>query len=63
MIRCESGDLADALGGISLPDNALVFVARTDLTAEWNAVFRELTEAFSLTQEAARNAGPGGLCG
>ena len=58
MIRCESGDLADALGVISLPDNALVFVTRNDLTGEWSAVVRELTEAFSLTQEAARNEGP-----
>ena len=58
MIRCESGELADALDGISLPDKSLVFVTRTDLTGEWSAVLRELTEAFSLTQEAARNEGP-----
>ena len=58
MIRCERGDLADALGGIALPDNALVFVTRNDITGEWNAVVRELTEAFTLTQEAARNEGP-----
>lgn len=58
MIRCESGDLADALGRILLPDHALVFVARTDLRGEWNAVLEELTEAFNLTQEANRNAGP-----
>jgi hypothetical protein len=58
MIRCDSGELADAFGGIALPDNALVFVARADLSAEWNAVFRELQEAFDLSQEAARNQGP-----
>ena len=58
MIRCESGDLAEALGGISLPDNALVFVSRIDRTGEWSAVFQELTEAFYLTQEAARDEGP-----
>ena len=48
MIRCDSGQLADALGGIALPDNALVFVARADLATEWNPVFRELQEAFEL---------------
>jgi len=58
MIRCDSGHLADALGGIELPDNALVFVARADLAAEWNPIFRELQEAFELSQEAARNLGP-----
>jgi hypothetical protein len=58
MIRCESGDLADALGGLALPDHTLVFVTRTDITAEWTAVLRELTEAFTLTQEAARREGP-----
>ena len=58
MIRCDSGELADALGVIALPDNALVFVARVDLAAEWNAVMGELQEAFDLSQEAARSQGP-----
>lgn len=58
MIRSQSGDLGDALGSLSLPDGALVFVANSGVTDEWAAVLDELTEAFDLSQAAVRNGGP-----
>jgi hypothetical protein len=58
MIRCKSGDLADALKRLSLPDGALVFVTNSDLSNGWGAVSEELTEAFERSQAAARNSGP-----
>lgn len=57
MIRCESGDLADALNGLSLPENALVFVTNSGVSDEWSAVEEELTEVFDLSQTAARSGG------
>ena len=58
MIRCKGGDLADALNTLSLPDDALIFVANPDVADEWSAVSKELTEAFELSQAAVRNNGP-----
>ena len=58
MIRSESGVLTDALGGLSLPDGALVFVANSGVSDEWAAVLEELTEAFDLSQAAVRSGGP-----
>jgi hypothetical protein len=36
----------------------LVFVANPGVSDEWTAVLEELTEAFDLSQAAARNGGP-----
>ena len=58
MIRSHSQHLADALGTLSLPDGALVFVANSDVSDEWAAVLDELTEAFDLSQAAAIRGGP-----
>lgn len=58
MIRVESGDLADVLGTLSLPDGALVFVANSRVSDEWTAVEDELTAAFELSQDAIRSGGP-----
>lgn len=58
MIRVERGDLANALGNLSLPDGALVFVANSSVSDEWTAVLEELTAAFELSQAAVRSGGP-----
>jgi hypothetical protein len=58
MIRCERGDLAGILKNLSLPEDALVFVANPAVSNDWSAVIEELTEAFDLSQTAARNGGP-----
>lgn len=58
MIRSHSVELADALGSLSLPDDALVFVADSAVSDEWVAVLEELAEAFDLSQTAARKNGP-----
>lgn len=58
MIRCARSDLAGALSGLSLPENALVFVTDPAVSDDWSAVMEELTEAFDLSQTAARNGGP-----
>lgn len=58
MIRFGGGDLADALGNLSLPDGALVFAAASSLSDDWTAVSEELRAAFELSQAAARSGGP-----
>ncbi len=58
MIRSQNDELAGALGGLSLPDSALVFVANSGVSDEWTAVLEELTEAFELSQAAVRHSGP-----
>ena len=58
MIRSQSGDHVDALGTLSLPDSALIFVANSGVSDEWTAVLEELTEAFDLSQAAVRSSGP-----
>ncbi len=58
MIRCARSDLAGALSGLALPENALVFVTDPAVSDDWSAVMEELTEAFDLSQTAARNGGP-----
>lgn len=58
MIRSQSGDLADALGSLLLPEGALVFAADSGVSDDWPAVLDELTEAFDLSQAAVKSAGP-----
>ena len=58
IIRAEKGDLADALNSISLPEDALVFVANSEVSDEWTAVLDELTAAYELSQTAVRAGGP-----
>jgi hypothetical protein len=58
MIRCQEGDLAEALHELSLPGGVLVFVANPDVSNEWTAVSEELTEAFDRSQAAVRDSGP-----
>ena len=50
--------MADALRKVTLPEGALVFVTRADVTDHWEKVSEELTEAFTLSQAAARSGGP-----
>jgi NAD(P)-dependent dehydrogenase (short-subunit alcohol dehydrogenase family) len=57
MIRCKDGVLASTLNTLALPDDALIFVADPDVTDDWSAVSNELTEAFELSQAAARSNG------
>ena len=58
MIRVESGDLAEVLSTLSLPEGGLVFVANSTVSDEWPAVLDELTAAFELSQDAIRSGGP-----
>ena len=58
MIRCENGPLADALRGLSLPAGTLVFVSNPQISDDWEAVAGELSEAFDLSQAAARDGAP-----
>ena len=45
MIRAGNGDLAEALGSLPHPDDALVFVANGAVSDGWAAVLDELTSA------------------
>jgi hypothetical protein len=58
LIRCDAGHLADALRQVMLPEGALVFVTKANVTDDWEKVSGELMEAFTLSQEAARSGGP-----
>lgn len=58
MIRCLNGQLAETLKLASVPLDALVFVASSDVSDEWASVSDELKEAFDQTQVAARAGGP-----
>jgi D-serine deaminase-like pyridoxal phosphate-dependent protein len=58
MIRAGNGDLAEALGSLPLPDDALVFVANGAVSDGWAAVLDELTSAYELSQAAVRAGGP-----
>ena len=58
MIRAGNGDLAEALGSLSLPDGGLVFVANAAISDAWAAVLDELTSAYELSQAAVRAGGP-----
>jgi hypothetical protein len=58
MIRCRDGELAEALKLASLPPDALVFVASSEVSDEWASVAAELKEAFDQTQVATRAGGP-----
>ena len=58
MIRCENGPLAETLRALPLPTGTLVFVSNSRISDDWDAVAGELTEAFDLSQAAARDDAP-----
>jgi hypothetical protein len=58
MIRAEDGALADALNSLSVPQEALVFVAGSAVSDRWAEILDELTAAYELSQRAVRAGGP-----
>ena len=58
MIRCENGPLAETLRALPLSAGTLVFVSSSQISDDWDAVAGELSEAFDLSQAAARGGAP-----
>ena len=58
MIRCDNGPLAETLRALPLPAGTLVFVSNSEVSDDWDAVAAELSEAFELSQAAARSGAP-----
>ncbi len=55
-LRCRRSELIEALR--PLAENALVFVADTDVDQSWESVLAELTEAFQCTRQAVAAGEP-----